>query len=117
MVVSSLGNRQSKYNIKEAQRMKKRYFLPIGVLFLMIFTATALSAQVEEVEERTFSLSEGGFVSVESIAGDILIHSGDKEEVRMIATKWARTSSRTRAEELIEVLEIEVSSKEDRIEV
>lgn len=97
--------------------MKKSYLLVLGVLFLMVFSLTALAVQVEEVEQKTFPLSQGGFVSVESIAGDILIHSWDKEEARVVATKWAKAFSRTRAEELLEVLEVEVSSKEDRLQI
>lgn len=95
--------------------MKRCYVLLVGVLFLMAFAVTAIAAQVEEVEEASFPLSKEGLVSVESVAGDILIHSWDKEEVRMVATKWAKASSRREAEELLEALEIEISSVEDRL--
>lgn len=97
--------------------MKKRYLLLIGLFFLMSFSAAALAVQVEEIEEASFPLSKEGLVSVESVAGEILVHSWDREEVRMVATKWARASSRARAEELLEALKIKVSSREDKLEI
>jgi len=97
--------------------MKKYYVLMTSILFLVALSSTALAARVEQVEERSFPLAKEGSVSVKNVAGEILIHAWDEEEVRMVATKWARALTEKRAQELLDAIEIEITSKEDRLDI
>lgn len=97
--------------------MKKYCVLIAGILFLLVLTASALAVQLQEVVERTFALVEEGSVSVENTTGEILIHAWNEDEVKMVATKWARALTEKRAEELLEALEVEVITKKDSLDI
>ncbi len=97
--------------------MKKYYVLVLSLLLLLALGTGALAAQVQEIEERTFALAEEGSVSVENVAGNIVIYAWDEEQVKMIATKSARAVTKKRAEELIEAIDIEISANEDQIDI
>ncbi len=70
--------------------MKKYSLLIVGIVFLFALAGSALAAQLQEVVEQSFPLAEDGSVSVENVAGEILIHAWDEDKVKMVATKWAR---------------------------
>jgi len=97
--------------------MKKYCVLAVSVLFLLALGTGALAAQVQEIEEKTFTLAKEGSVSVENVAGDIVIYAWNEDQVKMIATKSARAVTKQRAEELIEAIEIEISANEDKIDI
>jgi len=97
--------------------MKKYCILALSLLFLLALITGALAAQVQEIEEKTFALAEGGSVSVENVAGDIVIYAWDEDQVKMIATKSARAFTKKRAEELIEAIDIDISANEDQIDI
>ena len=97
--------------------MKKYGVLMVSILFLIAFASVSFAAQVQEVEEKSFPLVEEGSVSVKNVAGEILIHAWDEEEVKMVATKWARALTERRAEELLEAIEINITVREDSLEI
>ena len=97
--------------------MKKILFFMASILFSVALTSTALAARVEEVEERSFPLAKEGLVSVKNVAGDILMHAWDEEKVKMVASKSATSLSAKRAQELLEAIEIEITAKEDRLDI
>lgn len=89
----------------------------LSLLFLLALGTGALAAQVQEIEEKMFTLAEEGSVSVENVAGNILIYSWDEDQVKMTATKSARAFTKKRAEELIKAIDIEISANEDEIDI
>jgi len=97
--------------------MKKYGVLIVGILFLMAFASVSFAAQVKEEVEEIFSLAEEGSVSVENVVGEILIHAWDEDEVQMVATKWVRALTQKRAEELLEAIEIDITAKEDSLDI
>ena len=97
--------------------MKKYYIFMASILFSVALTSTALAARVEEVEERSFPLAKEGLVSVKNVAGDIVMHAWDEEKVKMVATKSATSLSEMRARELLEAIEIEITAKEDKLDI
>lgn len=97
--------------------MKKYGVLIVSILFLMAFASVSFAAQVKEEVEEIFSLAEEGSVSVENAAGEILIHAWDEDEVQMVATKWVRALTQKRAEELLEAIEIDITAKEDSLDI
>ena len=97
--------------------MKKILFFMASILFSVALTSTALAARVEEVEERSFPLAKEGSFSVKNVAGDILMHAWDEEKVKMVASKSATSLSAKRAQELLEAIEIEITVKEDRLDI
>ncbi len=97
--------------------MKKYHVFMASILFFVSLTSTALAVRVGEVEERSFPLVKEGSFSVKNVAGDILIHAWDEEETRMVATKSVRALSKNRAQELLEAIEIEITSKEDKLDI
>lgn len=97
--------------------MKKYGVLMASILFLMAFASVSFAAQVQEEVEETFSLAEEGSVSVKNVAGEILIHAWDEEKVQIVATKWARASTMKRAEELLQAIEIDITAKDDSLDI
>jgi len=97
--------------------MRKCYVLALSLLFLLALSTGALAAKVQEIKEKTFVLTEGGSISVENVAGDIVVYAWDQNQVKMIATKSARALTQKRAEELIEAIEIKISANEDQIDI
>jgi len=97
--------------------MRKYYVLALSLLLLLTLGTGALAARVQEKEERTFVLAEEGSVSVENVAGDIVIYAWDEEEVKMIATKSAKAVTKKRAEELIEAIDIAISANDNQINI
>ncbi len=97
--------------------MRKYYVLALSLLFLLALGTGALAAQAQEIEEKTFMLAEGGSVSVENVAGDIVIYAWDEEQVKIIATKSAKAFTKKRAAELLEAIDIETSANEEGIDI
>jgi len=97
--------------------MKKYGVIIVSILSLIAFVSASFAAQVQEEMEQTFPLAEEGSVSVENVAGEILIHAWDEDEVKMVATKWVRAFTKKRAQELLEVIEINITANEDQIDI
>jgi len=97
--------------------MKKCCILLASILFLIAFASVSFAAQLQEVLKQSFPLAEEGSVSVENTAGEILIHVWDDDEVKMVSTKWARALTKKRAGELLGALEVEVTAKENSVEI
>ncbi len=97
--------------------MRKYKALTVSILLFLVLGTGALAVQVQEIQEETFGLTEEGSISVENIAGDIVIYAWDQGQVKMVATKSAKAVTKKRAEELIEAIEIDVSADEDEIDI
>ena len=115
--MKGLINSFSKNTIREVLMMKKTHVLVVSILFSIALTSAALAARLEKIEERSFPLTKQGSLSVKNVAGEILIHAWDEEKVKMVATKWARAASEERAQELLDAIEIEITSKEDQLDI
>lgn len=96
---------------------KRSCVLLVTGLLCLVLAGAALAARVEQVEERYFPLTEDGSVSLKNVAGKILIHAWQKEEVKMMATKSARALREKEAEEFLERIEIDVTAREDCLEI
>ena len=89
--------------------------LIFSVLFVTnIFTA---SNQVEKVIEESFILESTGSFSLNNVAGNIDVNSWDKEEVKMIATKSISSWGTNDPEELLDNIEIEISSQPRNLKI
>jgi len=97
--------------------MKKYSLLIVGIVFLFALAGSALAAQLQEVVEQSFPLAEDGSVSLENVAGEILIHAWGENKVKMVATKWARALTEKRAKELLDAIEIKITAKKDRVDI
>ena len=96
---------------------KRSYALLVTGLLCLVLASPALAARVERVEERYFPLTEDGSVSVKNVAGRILVHAGEEAQVKMMATKSVRALREKEAEEFLERIEIDVTAREDRLEI
>jgi len=71
--------------------MKKIIVILLILVYLVLLTTSAWANRREKVIEESFLLQKTGSFSLNNIAGDIIIYSRDKEEVKMIATKSVST--------------------------
>lgn len=97
--------------------IKRGFIVLVMGLFCFALTSSAVAAQVKKVEEKSFPLTQEGSVSVENVAGNILIHSWDKEQVKMIATKSVGTVWEEQAEKLLDDIEIEIITKKSQLSI
>ena len=100
-----------------------RVFIVLTLAFgfvACLAAAAPRAAQAVEVEERlekTVSLSADGEVELATTNGGIEIATWNRDEVRIEATKKARAGSRARAEEILDLVEIRIDARGDRVEI
>ncbi|MEW6159938.1 MAG: DUF4097 family beta strand repeat-containing protein [Verrucomicrobiota bacterium] len=69
------------------------------------------AADLEEKLEKTFPISKTGKVFLENVNGDVAIKAWDRAEVKIVATKTARS------QEALDRVTIEISDKPEEIKV
>ena len=95
------------------ERLRLRvWILCVAVLWI---AAAAFSEEVRKVEEKTFSLSPGGSVSLSADEGSIVVKAWDREEVHLKMTKRAWGRSRREAERLLDEIEVQIQESRDRL--
>lgn len=99
--------------------MDRTRSIPAALAFVLalLVAAPALAVEVQERFEKTYDLGAGGEVSVGNVNGAVVLEGWDRDEVRVVAVKKAKASSRARAEELLERIEIRVTRSGDRLEI
>lgn len=85
--------------------VRKGYILLAMGLLCLAMTGTALA---EQVEEKSFPLTQDGFVSVKNVAGMIEIHGWDQGQVKMMATRKGPEADK---------ITIEIDAQEDCLKI
>lgn len=100
--------------------MKKSINIVLIILiFSVLFVTNTFAAQVrvEKVMEENFLLNSTGSFSLANIAGKIEIYSWDKEEVKMLATKSISSWGANDPEEILDNIEIDISSQPQNLKI
>ncbi|HEX6200007.1 MAG TPA: DUF4097 family beta strand repeat-containing protein [Thermoanaerobaculia bacterium] len=87
------------------------------VLALLVAAAPALAVEVQERLEKTYDLGAGGEVSVGNVNGAVVVEGWDRDEVRVVAVKKAKASTRARAEEVLDKIEVRITRSGSRLEI
>ena len=90
--------------------MKRSIILLLILFFLVLLTANTWADRVEKITEESFTLDSTGFFSLTNVAGDIMVYSWDKEEVKMVATKSISSWGIGDPEDFLDKIEIEIVS-------
>ena len=100
--------------------MHRTRSIPAALAFVLALLLAAAPAQAVEVKERfekTYDLGPGGEVSVGNVNGAVVVEGWDRDEVRVVAVKKAKASTRARAEELLERIEVRIVREGDRLQI
>jgi len=97
--------------------MKKSIIILLSLIFLVLLTTNAWADRVEKVVEESFLLQKAGSFSLTNVAGDIMVYSWDKEEVKMVATKSISSWGLGDPEEFLDKIEIEIVSKPKTLKI
>jgi hypothetical protein len=92
--------------------MTRTRVLFIATLFL---SKLAVAGEVSKVEEKNYQLAADASVTVIGDEGTITIRGWEKNEVQLKMTKIVWHPSRSRAEELLAQLEVDISHTEQRL--
>jgi DUF4097 and DUF4098 domain-containing protein YvlB len=87
------------------------------MLFLVLLSINAWADRVEKVIEESFILDSAGSFSLTNVAGDIMVYSWDKEEVKMVATKSISSWGIGDPEEFLDNIEIEIVSQPKNLRI
>ena len=100
--------------------MKRFIIIVLAILMMTVLFADNIFAaldRVEKVVEESFILENNGSFSLANVAGNINVNSWDKEEVKMIATKSISSWGTDDPEELLNKIEIEISSQPKNLKI
>ena len=97
--------------------MKRSIVILVTLFFLVLLTTNAWAERVEKVMEESFLLQKTGSFSLNNIAGDIMVYSWDKEEVKMLATKSISSWGANDPEEILDNIEIDISSQPQNLKI
>ncbi len=97
--------------------MKKSIIFLLILIFLVLLTTNAWADRVEKVIEESFTLDSSGSFSLNNVAGDIMVYSWDKEEVKMIATKSISSWGIGDPEKFLDKIEIEIVSQPKTLKI
>jgi len=97
--------------------MKKFIIFLLSLIFLVLLTTNAWADRVEKVIEESFALDSTGSFSLNNVAGDIMVYSWDKEEVKMVATKSISSWGIGDPEEFLDKIEIEIVSQPKTLKI
>jgi DUF4097 and DUF4098 domain-containing protein YvlB len=68
----------------------------------------AAQAKIERTIEKTFTVSPGGTLKVETSGGNISVSTGDTDQVKVVARERFRTSSEEEADQVTKDLRVEI---------
>ena len=100
--------------------MKRFIIIVLAILMMTVLFADNIFAaldRVEMVKEESFILENNGSFSLANVAGNINVNSWDKEEVKMIATKSISSWGTDDPEELLNKIEIEITSHQKNLKI
>jgi len=97
--------------------MKRSIIFLLILFFLVLLTTNAWADRVEEVIEESFLLQKTGSFSLNNVAGDIIVYSWDKEEVKMVATKSISSWGIGDPEEFLDKIDIEIVSQPKNLRI
>ncbi len=97
--------------------MKRFIIFLLILIFLVLLTTNAWADRIEEVIEESFLLHETGSFSLNNVAGEIIVYSWDKEEVKMVATKSISSWGIGDPEEFLDKIEIEITSQPKNLRI
>ena len=100
--------------------MKRFIIIVLAILMMTVLFADNIFAaldRVEKVVEESFILENNGSFSLANVAGNINVNSWDKEEVKMIATKSISSWGTDDPEELLNKIEIEITSHQKNLKI
>ena len=97
--------------------MKKSIIFLLILIFLVLLTINAWADRVEKVIEESFLLQKTGSFSLNNVAGNIMVYSWDKEEVKMVATKSISSWGIGDPEEFLDKIEIEIVSQPGTLKI
>lgn len=88
-----------------------------GGLLIFCLSIKSHGAEVKKVEEKTFKVAAGGYISVEGNEGFIKVNSWDKPEVHLIMTRRAGGRSEKDAEKNLEKIDIRIDQYDNRLDI
>ncbi len=92
--------------------MKPRHMLPIlAIVLFLALPFTAAAFQFTEDSTYTFTLAEGGQISLDNVNGDVTIEAWDRDEVSIEAIKKGRS------QEALDAAEIDIEATDDAIHI
>lgn len=97
--------------------MKRSIILMLILIFLVLLSINAWADRVEKVIEESFILDSAGSFSLTNVAGDIMVYSWDKEEVKMVATKSISSWGIGDPEGFLDKIEIEITSQPKNLRI
>ena len=84
---------------------------------LFVWTGVACGAELKQVNEKVFPLSDAGRLEVQNQNGRITVEAWGRKDVRVQITRIVRTSDDSRAEALMKDLRADVTVTRDRIRI
>jgi DUF4097 and DUF4098 domain-containing protein YvlB len=84
---------------------------------LFVWAGAAYGAELKQVNEKVFPLSESGRLEIENQNGRITIEAWARKDVRVQITRTVRTSDDSKAEALMKELRADVTVTSDRIRI
>ena len=75
----------------------------------------AVAGEIKKVEEQIFKINPGAVVTIIGDAGSISVNAWDKNEAQLTITKTVWHRSKSRAEELMAELKIDISHTDQRL--
>ncbi|HEU5080209.1 MAG TPA: DUF4097 family beta strand repeat-containing protein [Opitutaceae bacterium] len=78
-------------------------FAAIGALSPLV-----VQAKIERTVEKTFTVSPGGTLKVETSGGNINVSTGDSDQVKVVAHERFRTDSESEADDVSKQLRVEI---------
>ncbi len=82
--------------------------ISVVLLVGLMCLAISMGSSAAQVEEKTYSLTADGSVSIDNSVGETVIHAWDKEELRMITTRKGSGADK---------IEIIIDAKEDYLKI
>jgi hypothetical protein len=89
----------------------------LALLALVAGAAPALAVEIEETIEKSYDLGDGGSVSVANVNGGVRIEAWDRDEVRVEAVKKVKAGSRSKAEEVMDAVDVVITHRGDHLEI
>jgi hypothetical protein len=85
----------------------KTYSLLLAIVCAAVLPVSAL-AKIERVIEKSFAVSSGGQLTVETEGGNVSVQTGGDSAVKVVARQTIRASSEREADELLERLKLTI---------
>jgi len=94
--------------------MVKKITLMIFILFIF---SLSQADEIQNVEEKSFTLKPGSLISLTADEGEIVVDSWDKDEVYLKMTKRAWGRSRKEAEQFLKSITVKIFQSSDKLTI